>query len=66
MRSPLPKHLTLVCMTCLELIQRLADLVDLHLRKETEQTASLFADLIMRTLRECLLSLPFSLLVKEE
>lgn len=50
----------------LEWVKLLADLVGVNLRKGTEQTAFLFADAMLGTLRDHLVFLPFSLPVKEE
>jgi hypothetical protein len=51
---------------CLELIQSLTDLMELYLGKETEQPGTLFAHTIIGTPGDPLVSLPFSLSLKEE
>lgn len=48
------------------IVHHSADLVNLYLGKETEQTASLFAQTVMGTTGDCTVALPSSFFVKGE
>lgn len=50
---------------CLELVKLLVDLVEVNLRNGTEQIGFLFADTMLGPLRDYLVSLPFSSLLRK-